>query len=35
MEKVIVNKIILHMEGLRFKDKGVSTQSIKNCSYFT
>ena len=35
MEKVIVNKIILHMEGLRFKDKGVSTQSIKNYSYFT
>ena len=30
MEKVIVNKIILHMEGLRFKDKGVSTQAYKN-----
>ena len=30
-----MNKIILHMEGLRFKDKGVSTQSIQNYSYFT
>ena len=34
MEKVIVNKIILHVEGLRFKDKGVP-QSINNYSYFT
>ena len=33
MEKVVVNKIILHVEGLRFEDKGVP-QIIKNSSYF-
>ena len=28
-EKVIVNKIILHVEGLKFKDKGVPQSRVR------